>query len=304
MQTKIFFSRRRFLVFIGVAAAALLISMGLLAKSRKKPVVRFGMITDVHYADREPAKGRYYNQSLDKLNEFINKMNYEKVDFIVELGDFKDQDEVPNEANTLKYLSTVESVFHQFNGPTYHVLGNHDMDGITKTQFLERVENTGIAKDQNYYSFDQNGVHFIVLDGNYTVDGNDYNKDNYTNVESWIPPVQVSWLKEDLKAHKLPTIVFIHQLLGDSKGMKKSAQNAPEVRRILEHSGNVLCVFEGHVNSERHSVINHIHYYSFNSTVFGSGLKNNSYVIAEVSKKGDIRIHGYREASDQELKNK
>jgi predicted MPP superfamily phosphohydrolase len=262
------------------------------------------MITDVHYADRTPAKGRFYDQSLNKLNEFISKMNHEQVDFIVELGDFKDQDVYPNEANTLKYLTTVESVFSQFNGPTYHVLGNHDMDGITKTQFLERVVNTGIPKDKNYYSFNQKGFHFIVLDGNFSADGKDYNKDNYTNVESWIPTDQVNWLKEDLKENKLPAIIFIHQLLGDSKGMKKSAQNAPEVRKILEDSGKVLCVFEGHVNSERHSVINHIHYYSFISTVFGSGAKNNSYVIAEVSKKGDIRIRGFRQATDQEFKHK
>lgn len=285
-------------------AIVLLILTGFWEEHRKKPVVRFGMITDVHYADREPAKGRFYNQSLNKLNEFIHEMNDEKVDFIIELGDFKDQDPLPNEANTLKYLTTVESVFHQFNGPTYHVLGNHDMDGITKTQFLERVENTGIAKDKNYYSFNQKGFHFIVLDGNYSADGKDYNKDNYTNVESWIPPDQVNWLKEDLKTNKLLTIVFIHQLLGDSKGMKKSAQNAPEVREIFEESGNVLCVFEGHVNSERHSVINHIHYYSFISTVYGNGLKNNSYAIAEVDKKGDIKIRGFRKASDQKMKNK
>ena len=278
--------------------------MSLLAKSGKKPVVRFGLITDVHYADREPAKERYYNQSLGKLSEFISRMNREKVDFVVELGDFKDQDEVPNEANTLKYLSDVESVFHQFNGPTYHVLGNHDMDGITKTQFLARVENTGIPKDKNYYSFNRNGIHFIVLDGNFTSDGKDYNKDNYRNVDSWIPEDQVNWLKEDLEINQLPAIVFIHQLLGDSKGMKKSAQNAPEVRKILEHSGKVLCVFEGHVNSERHSLIKHIHYYSFISAVEGNGLKNNSYVIVDVSKKGDVQVHGFRRASDEKLENK
>lgn len=297
-------SRRKFIGLTGVAAAGLLISIPLLAKKRKKPILRFGVIADVHYADREHFKERYYNQALGKLKEFIDKMNQEKVDFIIELGDFKDQDEVPNEANTLKYVSAAESVFHQFNGPTYHVLGNHDMDGITKTQFLERVENTGIAKDKNYYSFDQNGIHFIVLDGNYSADGKDYNKDNYTNVESWIPDDQVDWLKEDLKTHKLPTIVFIHQLLGDSKGMKKSAQNAPEVRKILERSGRVLCVFEGHVNSERHSLIGHIHYYSFISSVFGDGLKNNSYAIVNVYRKGDIQVQGFRKASDIYLKNK
>jgi predicted phosphodiesterase len=294
-------SRRNFIGIAGVAATGLLITPFVISKKKDKKLVRFGMIADVHYADRDPEKGRFYRQSISKLKEFIDEMNSEKVDFIVELGDFKDEDPIPNQANTLKYLTDIESVYQKFNGPTYHVLGNHDMDGITKTQFLERVENTGIPKDKNYYSFDQKGVHFIVMDGNYTADGKDYNKDNFRNVLSYIPEDQVKWLKEDLELNKLPAIVFVHQLLGDSKGMKKSAQNAPEVRNILEQSGNVLCVFEGHVNSERHSVIKHIHYYSLISTVEGKGPKNNTYVVVDVHKSGYIRIHGYRRASNQKF---
>jgi predicted phosphodiesterase len=296
-------SRRKFFVLTGIAIISVLFPCGLLAKSGKKPILRFGMITDIHYACREPANGRYYSQSLDKVNEFVNLMNSEKVDFIVELGDFKDQDEVPNEANTLKYLSDIESAFHKFNGPTYHVLGNHDMDGITKAQFLERVENTGISKDKNYYSFNQNGVHFIVLDGNFTSDEHDYNKDNYRGVESWIPQKEVSWLKKDLKANNFPAIVFIHQLLDNSKGMKKSVQNAPKVRKIMEASGKVLCVFQGHINAEKHSIIKGIHYYSLISAVEGDGPENNSYVIVNVHKKGTLQIHGFRRASDRKLSN-
>jgi predicted phosphodiesterase len=294
-------SRKKILIICGVVALGFLLLPFIFLHEENIRLVRFGMISDIHYADREPARNRYYNQSLDKLHEFIGLMNKQKVDFIVELGDFKDQDLVPNQENTLKYLTDVEAVFQQFNGPTYHVLGNHDMDGITKTQFLEHVENTGIPKDRNYYSFDRKGVHFIVLDGNYTADGKDYNADDYRGVESWIPENQVQWLREDLKPNTLPVIVFIHQLLGDSKGMKKSAQNAAEVREVLEHSGKVLCVFEGHVNSERHSVIRLIHYYSLISTVEGNGLKNNSYVTVDVYKNGGIKIHGYRQASSHKL---
>ncbi len=87
MLKKMTFSRRQFHGFIGIVALSLLISMSLMAKGMKKPVVRFGLITDVHYADRETARERYYSQSLGKLNEFISRMNQEKVDFVVELVD-------------------------------------------------------------------------------------------------------------------------------------------------------------------------------------------------------------------------
>jgi alkaline phosphatase len=81
-------------------------------------------------------------------------MNTQKVDFLVELGDFKDQNNPAIEQRTLTYLRAVEKVFQKFNGATYHVLGNHDIDSISKEQFLTNVENTSIDQAKSYYSFD------------------------------------------------------------------------------------------------------------------------------------------------------
>lgn len=260
------------------------------------------MLSDVHYADREPAGNRFYRQSLAKVQEAVDRMNQERLDFMIELGDFKDQDAVPNEANTLKYLSDIEAVFQKFDGPTYHVLGNHDMDGISKQQFLERVENTGIPNTKSYYSFNLKGLHLVVLDGNFTKDETAYGRGNFHWEDSLIPSHELLWLKDDLKQNKLPVIVFIHQMLDDSKGYKQSVQNAAEVRQILEQSGNMLCVFQGHVHEERYNLINGIHYYSVNAVVDGDGPGNNAYMIVEVNKNGSLLIDGFRRASDREMK--
>lgn len=90
---------------------------------------------DLHYADRSPNGSRYYRQSLTKLSECVELMNEQRVDFVIELGDFKDQNVHPDEEETLRFLETIESTFTQFKGPVYHVLGNHDMDSIQKTSF-------------------------------------------------------------------------------------------------------------------------------------------------------------------------
>ena len=148
MPEKWSLSRRKFIGIAGTTVAGLMISPNVFAKIGAKPIIRFGMISDIHYADREPAGNRFYRQSLSKVKDAVDEMNRQKVDFMIELGDFKDQDVVPNEANTLKYLADIESVFQIFNGPTYHVLGNHDTDGISKQQFLERIENTSIPKTE------------------------------------------------------------------------------------------------------------------------------------------------------------
>ncbi|MBV5348287.1 metallophosphoesterase [bacterium] len=296
-------SRRRFLGIAGTTAAGLMLSPGLFAKGNEKPLIRFGMISDVHYANREPAGNRFYNQSLTKVQEAIDRMNQEKLDFLIELGDFKDQDAVPNEANTLKYLIDIESVFQKFNGSTYHVLGNHDMDGISKQQFLERVENTGISSAKSYYSFDQKGIHFVVLDGNFTKEGKAYDHGNFSWDDASISEEEVGWLKADLNSNQLPTIIFIHQMLDDSKNVKQAVQNAAEVRQILEQSGNVLCVLQGHVHEERYNHINGIHYFSVNAVIDGDGPENSAYMIIDIYKDQSLKIDGFRRASDRGTNN-
>jgi len=294
-------SRRRFLGIAGTTAAGLFISPELLATKNSKPLIRFGMLSDIHYADRESAGNRYYRQSLTKVQEAIDRMNQEKLDFVIELGDFKDQDANPNETNTLKYLTEIESVFQKFNGPTYHVLGNHDMDSISKQQFLERVINTGISGTKSYYSFNNKGFHFVVLDGNFTKEGKSYDHGNFTWDDAAIPEEEIAWLKNDLKQNKLPAIVFIHQMLDDSKNLKQAVANAADVRKILEESGKVCCVFQGHVHEERYSLINGIHYYSVNAVVDGDGPENSAYMIVDVYQDGSLKIDGFRKATDRSI---
>ncbi len=294
-------SRRRFLGIAGTTVAGMILSPNLFAKSGEKPMIRFGVISDIHYANREPAGTRFYNQSLGKVQEAIDRMNQEKLDFAIELGDFKDQDAVPNEANTLNYLADIELVFQKFDGPTYHVLGNHDTDGISKQQFLERVENTGIPRTESYYSFSRKGIHFVVLDGDFTKEGKAYDHGNFSWDDASIPEEEIDWLKADLKQNNLPVIVFIHQMLDESKDVKQAVQNAAEVRQILEQAGNVLCVIQGHVHEERYNLINGIHYYSVNAVVDGDGPENNAYMIIDVYKNGNLKIDGFRRSIDREI---
>jgi len=302
MKNSCTFSIQSFTSIVAAILIGLFISPDLLAKSAKKTMLRFGMLSDVHYANREPAGDRFYRQSIPKMKEAVDQMNRGKVDFIIELGDFKDQDAIPNEANTLKYLTDIETTFQKFNGPTYHVLGNHDMDGFSKLQFLERVENLGITKTKSYYSFNRKGLHLVVLDGNFSKDGNAYDHGNYSWEDANIPDKEIDWLTNDLKQNKLPVIVFIHQMLDDSKNMKQAIQNAAEVRQILERSGNVLGVFQGHVHEERYNRINGIHYYSVNAMVDGDGLENSASMIVTVNKDRSLTIEGFRRASDREIK--
>ncbi|MHC4806084.1 MAG: metallophosphoesterase [Planctomycetota bacterium] len=268
--------------------------------SRSRPgTTRFGIVTDSHYADADTIGSRFYRHSLDKLTECVELMNTRKVDFLIELGDFKDQDNPAVEQRTISYLQAVEKIFQQFNGPTYHVLGNHDEDSISKKQFLTHIENTNVDSGRSYYSFDLNGLHFVVLDANYKADGTDYDHGNFDWTDANVPPAELAWLRDDLAAVNGPVIVFIHQLL-DGIG-NTYVNNAQDVRQILEQSGKVLAVFQGHHHPGSYNHIGEVHYYTLKALVEGPGPENNSYAIVEVQPDRSITITGYRKADSRQL---
>ena len=292
-------SRRSFLrIAAGVGLGTLSCAPGRMRMAGLRPV-RFGMVTDCHYADTDAAGTRFYRESLDKLSECVARMNAEQVDFLVELGDLKDQDKSPAEDKTLTYLRAVESVLQQFQGPTYHVLGNHDVDSLSKQQFLSCVDNTGIEAGRSYYSFDVKGLHCIVLDANYGADGRDYDHGNFSWTTAHVAAHEIDWLKRDLASCRRPTIVFIHQLLGGTGPV--SVKNAARVRRVLESSGYVLAVFQGHHHEGAYVRINGIHYYTLKAVVESHGPENNSYAIVEVHADHGLIVTGYRKAVSRQL---
>jgi len=292
-------SRRAFLrSAAGATLASLSCSPGNLS-IRSQGSIRFGIVTDCHYADAHAVGTRFYRESLDKLAECAGRMNAERVDFLIELGDLKDQDKRPVESRTLRYLQDVEAVLRTFQGPTYHVLGNHDIDSLSKQQFLSHIENTGIDTGRSYYSFDVKGLHCVVLDANYGAEGSDYDHGNFDWTDANIPAHELDWLRRDLAMSRSPVVIFIHQLL-DGIG-SVYVKNASEVRKVLQSSGRVFAVFQGHHHEGSYSCIVGIHYYTLKAVVEGHAPDNNSYAIAGVQPNGDMIVTGYRRASSMEL---
>jgi predicted phosphodiesterase len=256
--------------------------------------VRFGLVTDSHYADTEARGSRPYRESLGKMREAVERLNGEKLDFLVELGDFKDQDDPPDPARTLAYLKTIESVFSEFRGPRYHVLGNHDLDSLSKSRFLKAARNTDVPKDRSYYNFGVKGVRFFVLDANFKSDGEAYDRGNFEWADANVPAEELAWLEKTLAASPSPAVVFIHQQL-DGEGAY-FVKNAPAVRKVLEESGKVLAVFQGHRHEGMFHWIKGIAYYTLKGMIEGSGPESNAYAVAEVDGGDNIRVQGFRKA--------
>lgn len=258
-----------------------------------KPAVRLGLLTDVHYADRPPAGTRYYRESIAKVREAADKFNAQKAALAFELGDFIDA--APDPKTEIGFLKTIEAEYARFQGDRRHVLGNHCVYTLTKQEFLDTV-----GAPAAHYSLDHGGFHFIALDACYRADGQPYGRENFDWTDANIPPAELEWLAADLKATDKPCLAFIHQRLdvANHYGVK----NAPAVRKLLEQSGRVLAVFQGHYHRNDHREIGDIHYCTLHAVVDGSGPENNAYATLDLFPDGSIRLDGFRRQSDSQWK--
>ncbi|MBQ7182001.1 MAG: metallophosphoesterase [Bacteroidaceae bacterium] len=271
--------------------------------SAKSSPLRFGVVTDLHYAEREVTINRYYRKSRQKLQDAIDVFNRSKLDFVIELGDFKDMDEAHDAATALRFLDDIESVLQGFHGRVYHVLGNHDMDCISKEDFFQHTRNAGKARGRNYYSFTARGFQFIVLDGNFNEDRSPYCKGNFEWQKAYLPDEELEWLRRELRDGQRPVIVFIHQLLDRFSGVERSVclGNADAVVDILEQSGRVLAVVQGHHHQGHYSYRNGIHYWTMKAMIESDYPMHNSYAIVSVERNGDICIEGFADCESREM---
>ena len=283
-------NRRRFLASSSTTAMFLASGMpgkgdGNVSDTPLSPELSFGIITDLHYADKDPWNTRYYRDSAEKLRRAVGVFKDENAAFVIELGDLIDKAEKDIEYG---YLETIDGIFDSFNGHRYYVLGNHDVATFSKAEFMRAC-----GMEKNYYSFDLYGHHFIVLDANYNSDGSPYLAGNFDWTETYIPKPQLAWLEGDLeRASDMSTIVFIHQNLHDETD-PHGVKNAPEVRRVLENAGNVRVCFQGHMHTGGRASVNGIEYFTFRASVEGPGMENRSFAIVRLKADGSISVEGH-----------
>ncbi len=219
--------------------------------------ISIGIVADVHQD--------IIHDGFARLNFFMEDMKKREPDFIIQLGDFA----LPRNRN-----QSFLNLWNEFDGPRYHVLGNHDMRdfGFTKEQTMNWW---GMQKP--FYSFDHNGFHFIILDGN------DQNPEPWTGYVRFIGKEQQDWLQNDLENTSSPTIIFSHQSLETAEG---GIANNEEIRKVLEKAKHetgqpkVIACLSGHHHTDYVKEINQIPYIQINSMSYkwvGSNFKRQRF---------------------------
>lgn len=260
-------------------------------KSEAKNRLRIGLVTDLHYADKDPAINRYYRETPEKLAEAAEKFGERKPSVLVELGDFIDSSR--DVETDKRFLKRINDGFTPIADDRHYVLGNHCVETLTKDEFLG-----GVGQERSYYSFDRGGFHFVILDACFRSDFEPYGRENSDWRDANIPPDEVDWLQQDLKATDKKTVVFIHQRLDveNNYGVK----NAPQIRGVLQDSGKVLAVFQGHHHRNDLKTIGDIPYCTLVAMIEGTGPENNGYSVLEIAPDGSIRLEGFRKQESRE----
>lgn len=254
--------------------------------------LRFGVVTDVHHADLDPRLTRHYRTARGRLETAMAAFAERRVDFAIELGDFIDAS--PRLEQEKGYLTEINQVFTRLRCPVHYVLGNHCVFNLTKPEFL-----AGIGRKQSYYAFDVGGVRFVVLDACCRKDGVDYGRQNYDWTDTFIPEKQAAWLAGELRRGKGPVVVFVHQRLDrvDQHGVK----NSPQIRELLEKSGRVQVVFQGHSHENDRVDLNGIAYLTMCATVERPDPEGGAHSIVEITPGGALRVEGFRRQSSYAL---
>ena len=214
-----------------------------------------GVIADLHHG--------LAPRAMERLDEFMAAVRERKPDGIIQLGDFNFGTAESNECMDL---------WRTFDGPRYHVLGNHDMDFVSKDVIVQKWHMPG-----RYYSFNLGAFQAIVLDRN-NLKADDgytpYSEANFyvdASLRGYADRNQLAWLRAELAATQLPVIIFVHQGLGLPTSMPNASRAIEAV--LEEHNrkgdgGKVVACFCGHHHIDRYAIKNGIHYVWINSASY------------------------------------
>jgi len=222
--------------------------------SKTMQQLTLAIITDIHHGpDRGTKLGTTALPLLARFRDFVDDL---RPSCTVEMGDrISDIDE----STDRKLMGEVASALVNFPGPIHHILGNHDVAKLSIAENEELMQCSFASS-----STDADGFHLVFWNANDKLD--------FANGFS-LADTDLEWLRKDLAATDLPSIIFTHVPLdnGSMKGNfyfeKAYAHHGsyPEtqgeaIRDVIERSGKVILCLNGHAHWNAYHCIDGTHY--------------------------------------------
>lgn len=215
--------------------------------------MKIGLYADPHYADRElTGDCRRNRASLQKIKDAYADFLKAGCELAVCMGDLADSDK-PHERE-LANLELLAETINSFPIRTFFIMGNHDAFAYGAEEFY-RVLGGGEPQDIHTPNFD-----LLFLDACYFKNGVRYARGDSDWRDTFLP--DAGRLEERLAECGDNVYVFMHQNLDPQVPEVLRLANADEVIGILEKSGKVKTVYQGHHHPGHRTVCNGIEYIS------------------------------------------
>ena len=273
----------------------------------KRSDLKIGLIADPQYEFKETVGERHYKKSLLKLEQAIDTLNDEQVDFVQNLGDLVN--------GQWASYDSVLPIFNKLNSniDNYFLLGNHEfaIDSGDKLNLLEKL-----SMPNFYYSYVKNNWRFMVLDVTdisyyanvlhqrdsseiEAVFNQSQGQENHNNWNGGIGKEQQAWMRTEFKkAMELnqKVILFAHMPLIPLKAT--SLWNHKEIVALIETCPNIVAYINGHRHEGGYAYSNGVHYIN----IYGMlDTQIASFAVLEII--GDsLFVNGYGNQIDMKFK--
>jgi manganese-dependent ADP-ribose/CDP-alcohol diphosphatase len=285
------------------AAGALALTSPVAATAAERPQLRIGAFTDCQYADEDDNGARLYRRAPGKLADAVAHFNRLDLAYVIHLGDFVDKDWASFDA--------LQPVVDKLHHPWKFVLGNHDFAVADDKKALVAQR---MGMPARYYSFEEKGWLFLVLDGN---DLSDYgwpasspelanslalHHDKYPTAPDWdggLGEAQMRWMDEALtRADRQGQKVVLYCHFPVYPLNPHDLWNAPDVIAMLERHRCVKAWINGHNHDGNYGEKAGIHYVNLKGML---DTEQTAYAVIEFYEHR-IQINGFGRQPSLSLK--
>lgn len=212
--------------------------------------MRIGMWSDSHYSTALITCGKRYNSaSLEKIKAAMADFRAQGCDLVLCLGDVIDRE--TSHEQEIRNLQEVAAVLDEAGLPVICLMGNHDAFSFTPEEFYAILGESRAPR-----LIQQEGLNLLFIDACHFKTGVHYAPGDSDWTDTYYPYEEQ--LRQTLNSLTGDIYLFMHQNVDPGIRADHRLSNDDAIRAIIETSGKVRTVYQGHYHpgyqSENHGI--------------------------------------------------
>lgn len=214
--------------------------------------MKLGLFSDPHYSSHALTCGNRYNSlSLGKMCKALSFFEEQGCDLILCLGDLIDREH--DRDKEIGHLERIAQAVSSCSVSFISLMGNHDAFALTPEDFYAHLGQSARPRRMAL-----GNTTLLFLDACHFASGAHYAPGDDDWMDTFYPYAEE--LKKELASVLGDAVVLLHQNIDPNIHVSHRLSNADQIRKILEESGRVTCVIQGHYHPGAENSVNGIRY--------------------------------------------